>query len=295
MQDLNDLRLFKEVVEQGGFSAAAKKLELPRSRLSRRMALLEKQLGVRLIQRTTRHFLVSDVGREYYKHCLAMVMEADAAAEVIEKLKSEPQGTIRLSCPSAVIYSNVGRTISKFMQDYPKVSVVLESTNRHVDIIKEGFDAAIRIVHKPLENSGLTLKKLSDRPQKLVVAPALVQAQKNAITLETIASLPSLGWDGHDLPHEWKLSQADGKAVTIAHNPRYVSDDVAALRQAAIDGIGVCQLPEYLVRHDLETGTLTHILPEWTSRISSIYIVFPSKRGLFPTMRRFFDALAESF
>lgn len=295
MQDLNDLRLFKEVVEQGGFSAAAKKLGLPRSRLSRRMAELEKQLGIRLIQRTTRHFLVSEVGREYYKHCLAMVVEADAAAEVIEKLKSEPQGTIKLSCPSGVIYSNVGKTISKFMIDYPKVNVILESTSRHVDIVKEGFDAAICIVHKPLENSGLTFKKLSDRPQKLVGAPALIKAQKCEVTIETIACLPSLEWGGYDLPHEWKLSQTDGKTVTIAHNPRYITEDVAALRQAALDGVGVCQLPEYLVRQDLATGALVQLLPDWTSRISSIYIVFPSRRGLFPTMRRFFDALAEGF
>lgn len=295
MQDLNDLRFFKEIVEQGGFSAAAKKLGLPRSRISRRMAVLEKQLDVRLIQRTTRHFLVSEVGREYYKHCLAMVMEADAAGEVIEKFKSEPQGTIKLSCPSGVIYSSVGKIISAFMKDYPKVRVILESTNRHVDIIKEGFDAAICVAHNPFENSGLTIKKISDRPQKLVAAPSLINAQKTKITIDTIASLPSLEWGGYDLPHQWKLNQSDGKTIMIQHNPRYISEDLMALRQAALDGIGVCQLPEYLVRHDLETGALVQILSEWRSRISSIYIVFPSRRGLFPTMRRFFDALANGF
>lgn len=295
MQDLNDLRLFKEIVEQGGFSAAAKKLDLPRSRISRRMALLEKQLGVRLIQRTTRQFLVSEVGREYYKHCLAMVIEANAAGEVIEKLKSEPQGTIKLSCPSGLIYSNVGKVISKFMIDYPKTKIILESTNRHVDIIKEGFDAAICIAYQPFENSGLTLKKISDRPQKLVAAPALINAQKKETTIENIAFLPSLEWGGYDLPHQWKLSQANGKTIIIPHKPRYISEDLMALRQAALDGVGACQLPEYLVRHDLETGALIQILPDWTSRISSIYIVFPSRRGLFPTIRRFFDALADSF
>lgn len=295
MQDLNDLRFFKEIVEQGGFSAAAKKLGLPRSRISRRMAVLEKQLGVRLIQRTTRHFLVSEVGQEYYKHCLAMVMEANAAAEVIEKLKSEPQGTIKISCPSGVIYSSVGKIISTFLKDYPKVSVILESTNRHVDIIKEGFDAAICVAYNPFENSGLTLKKISDRPQKLVAAPSLISAQKKAITIDNIASLPSLEWGGYDLLHQWKLNQSNRKTITIEHKPRYISEDLMALRQAALDGIGVCQLPEYLVRHDLETGSLVQILPEWTSRVSSIYIIFPSKRGLFPTMRHFFDALTNSF
>lgn len=295
MQDLNDLRFFKEIVEQGGFSAAAKKLGLPRSRISRRMAVLEKQLGVRLIQRTTRHFLVSEVGQEYYKHCLAMVMEANEAAEVIEKLKSEPQGTIKISCPSGVIYSSVGKIISTFLKDYPKVSVILESTNRHVDIIKEGFDAAICVAYNPFENSGLTIKKISDRPQKLVAAPSLISAKKKPITIDNIATLPSLEWGGYDLLHQWKLSQSNGKTIMIQHKPRYISEDLMALRQAALDGIGVCQLPEYLVRGDLETGALVQILPEWTSRVSSIYIIFPSRRGLFPTMRRFFDALTNSF
>ncbi len=97
MQDLNDLKLFVDVVEQNGFAAAARKLGVPRSKISRRIGSLEEGLGVRLVQRSTRHFAVTEIGREYYGHCLAMVVEADAARQVIERLKAEPQGTIRVS------------------------------------------------------------------------------------------------------------------------------------------------------------------------------------------------------
>lgn len=98
MADLNDMRLYVEVVEQGGFSAASRKLDMPRSRLSRRIALLEDDLGVRLIQRTTRQFAVTDMGQEFYRHCLAMMVEADAALDVIDRMRTEPQGTVRVSC-----------------------------------------------------------------------------------------------------------------------------------------------------------------------------------------------------
>ncbi len=150
MQDLNDLRFFAEVVEQNGFAAAARKLGMPRSRLSRRIGLLEDRLGVRLIQRSTRRFAVTEIGREYYGHCVAMMVEAEAAQETIDRMRSEPQGVVRVSCPSSVIYFQVGGMIARFMAQCPKMEVLLESTNRRVDVIREGFDIAIRVRFPPL-------------------------------------------------------------------------------------------------------------------------------------------------
>ncbi len=141
MQDLNDLRFFVDVIKQGGFAAAARKLGVPRSKLSRRIMQLEERLGVRLIQRSTRQFAVTDIGREYYRHCLAMTVEADAAQEVIDRTRSEPQGIVRISCPSSVIYFQLGEMIARFMAKHPKVEVLLESTNRRVDVIREGLDS----------------------------------------------------------------------------------------------------------------------------------------------------------
>lgn len=295
MQDLNDLRIFMEVVEQGGFSAAALKLGLPRSKISRRVDLLEKKLGIRLVQRTTRQFLVSDVGQEYYQHCRAMVIEAAAAQDVIDRIQAEPQGTIRIGCPSAVIYSKVGQIISDFIVKYPKVCIVLESTNRQVDIIKEGFDIAIRIVFNPLEDSGLTLKKLAERPQKIIASPSFITSMNQDITIENIAELSSLAWGVPEATPAWRLTHKDGRSKTIRYNPRYISEDLVALRMAALAGAGICQLPEYAVRDDLEAGKLIAILPEWVSRTSVIYAAFPTRRGLLPSVRTFIDMLAENF
>lgn len=115
MQDLNDLRFFAEV-EKNGFAAAARKLRMPRSRLSRRIGLLEDRLGVRLIHRSTRRFTITEIWREYYRHCVAMMVEADAAQETIDRMRSEPQGVVRVSCPSWVIYFQVGEMIARFME-----------------------------------------------------------------------------------------------------------------------------------------------------------------------------------
>lgn len=295
MQDLNDLRLFAEVVEQGGFSAAARKLSMPRSKISRRMAILEKNLGIRLIQRTTRQFQVSDVGHEYYRHCRAMMIEAAAAQNIIDRTQAEPQGIIRISCPSAVIYSKVGQIIAQFMIDYPKTSILLESTNRQVDIIREGFDISIRVTFEPLESSGLTVKKLAERPQMIVASAALIKSQKTEIRIDNITEVPSLAWNSPGHLFEWKLTHKNKEIRVIKHTPRYVSEDLVALRMAALAGAGICQLPEYVVTQDLQDGTLVEVLPEWVSRTSLIYAVFPSRRGLLPAVRGFLDAMAKNF
>src|ERR1700692_722806 len=175
MQDLNDMRFFAEVVEQNGFAAAARKLGTPRSRLSRRIGLLEERLGVRLIQRSTRRFAVTEIGREYYRHCVAMLVEAEAAQETIDRMRSEPQGVVRVACPSSMISFQVGEMIARFMEQFPKIEVLLESANRRVDVIREGFDLALRVQFPPLDDSDLVIRKLADSPQRLVASPSVVQ------------------------------------------------------------------------------------------------------------------------
>lgn len=132
-------------------------------KLSRRVALLEERLGVRLIQRSTRRFSVTEVGQNYYAHCKAMLVEAEAAQQVIEQTRAEPCGTVRMSCPVAILHTRVGSMVAAFMADYPKVTVHLEATNRRVDVVGEGLDLAIRVRPPPLEDSDLVLKITAQR------------------------------------------------------------------------------------------------------------------------------------
>lgn len=295
MQDLNDLRFFAEVVEQNGFAAAARKLGMPRSRLSRRIGLLEDRLGVRLIHRSTRRFAVTEIGREYYRHCVAMVVEADAAQETIDRMRSEPQGKVRMSCPSSVIYFQVGEMIARFMEQCPKVEVLLESTNRRVDMIREGFDLAIRVHFPPLEDSDLVVRKLADSPQRLVASPAILKELSHPPLPADLAALPSLAWDPASLQHEWQLDGPDGATSTIRHRPRFITEDMVALRLAALRGAGVCQFPTFVVADDIKTGRLIDLLPEWSPKSGIIHAVFPTRRGLLPSVRALLDFLAKEY
>jgi DNA-binding transcriptional LysR family regulator len=209
MQDLNDLRFFAEVVEHNGFAAAARKLGMPRSRLSRRIGLLEDRLGVRLIHRSTRRFTVTETGRQYYRHCVAMMVEADAAQESIDRMRSEPQGVVRVSCPSSMIYFQLGEMIARFVEEYPKVELLLESTNRRVDVLREGFDLAIRVRFPPLEDSDLVIRKLADSPQLLVGSPFILKDLSGPLLPADLAALPSLAWDPAKLEHDWQLDGPD--------------------------------------------------------------------------------------
>ncbi|WOC15362.1 LysR substrate-binding domain-containing protein [Pseudochrobactrum sp. MP213Fo] len=295
MQDLNDLRFFVVVVEEGGFAAAARKLNMPRSRLSRRIGLLEDSLGVRLIQRTTRHFAVTDIGQEYYRHCVAMLVEAEAAQEVIDRMRSEPQGVVRISCPPTMIHFQVGEMIARFMQQNPKIEVQLDSTSRRVDVVREGYDLALRVRFPPLDDSDLIIRKLAESPQRLVVSPALLSGFDRPLELEDLSGLPSLAWHMQKTDHDWHLEKADGTSAVIRHKPRLMTEDMVTLRLAALQGIGICQLPTMVIRDDLREGRLVDVMPQWAPRTGITHAAFPSRRGLLPSVRALLDFLGEEY
>lgn len=292
MQDLNDLYFFAQVVDHNGFAAAARVLGMPRSRLSRRIGLLEERLGVRLIQRSTRRFAVTEIGQGYYRHCIAMLVEADAAQEAIERVRAEPQGIVRMSCPSPLLYFQVGEMVVRFMAECPKVEVHLESTSRPVDVIREGFDVAIRARFPPLEESDLVMKVLAESPQRLVATPAVLEGLSHPFVPADLSTLPSLAWGPPHHEHEWFLEGPNSATARIPHRPRFVTEDMATLRLAALRGVGVVQLPTIVVRKDVSEGKLVDVLPEWAPRTAIIHAVFPSRRGLLPSVRAFLDFLA---
>ncbi|MEG0605613.1 MAG: LysR family transcriptional regulator, partial [Acinetobacter sp.] len=161
MKDFNDLYYFAKVIEYGGFSAASNELMITKSLLSRRIAELENRLGVKLLNRTTRSVSVTEVGKVYYQHCQAMIIEAEAADAAIEMLSLEPVGTVKISCPVNLLHLNVSTMLNDFLKKYPKVRLHVEATNRKVDLMNERYDLAIRIRPLPLEDSGLVVRNLS--------------------------------------------------------------------------------------------------------------------------------------
>lgn len=295
MQDLNDLYYYVQTVDHGGFAPAGRALGMPKSKLSRRIALLEDRLGVRLIQRSTRHFIVTEVGQTYYEHCKAMLVEAEAAQAAIDTVHAEPCGVIRLACPVALLHAHVGGMLADFMLRYPRVTLHLEATNRRVDLLGEGVDVAIRVRPPPLEDSDLVMRVLSDRGQCLVASPALIQQFNAPVVPADLTGYPSLGHGSPQQTYSWVLQGPHAAEVTLQHKPRFVTTDIIALRTAALAGIGIVQLPVLMVQEQLATGSLLRLLPAWAPRREIIHLVFPSRRGLLPAIRALIDYLAERY
>ena len=293
MRDLNDLYYFAQVVEHQGFAPASRVLHVPKSKLSRRIALLEEQLGVRLIQRSSRHFSVTDIGQEFYRHCQAMLVEAQAADEAIELRRAEPQGAVRISCPIALLHARVSDVLAEFMLIYPKVTVMLESTNRRVDVIAEGFDIAIRARPPPLEDSDLVMRVFAERSWRLVGSPSLVEQLGAPAVPADLHRFPTVDTCPPNGIHQWDLDGPAHAHASLNHTPRLVTDDLIALRAAAIRGVGIAQLPSMVVMDQLKRGDLVELLPGWSPKLGIVHAVFPSRRGQLQAVRALIDFLAE--
>ena len=298
--DLNDLRLFSEVVEHGSYTAAARSLGLQTSKLSRRIRSLEEELGVRLLNRTSRSLSLTETGRQFHQHCLALVAEAKAAKDIVERTRSKPQGTVRIACPVALLESGISTIIARYVQDNPDVQVLLDATSRRVDVVEEGLDFAIRVRIAPLENTDLAVRQLGLSIHILVASPELAARYPAPGSIESVKEWPTLSmassserfvWNLVDVADVANAANVQGRVTSWAHQPRLATDDLASLRVAALSGVGVAMLPRELVEADLQAGRLLHLLPGLASTPGLVHAIFPTRRGMVPAVRHLLDAL----
>src|SRR5438132_3143757 len=270
--DLNDMYLFAKVIEHGGFSAASRALGVATSKLSRRISELERLLGVHLVNRSTRSISLSDTGWTFYRHCLAMVGEADAAREAIERTRSAPQGLVRISCPVGLLLSHIGTILARFMADNPAVRINLQATNRRVDVIEEGFDLAVRVRIPPLEDSDLAVRTLGKSEMVLVCSRRFVAHHGKPLSSDDLGKLPTLTMARPGNKFSWQFTSADGTQLDVPHTPRLATDDLATLRTAALEGIGIAMLPDCLIQNELADGSLVHVLPELKVPLGVVHV-----------------------
>src|ERR1700746_754135 len=174
VHDLNNLYFFAKVVDFGSYTAAAKALGLQTSKLSRRIAALESELGVRLINRTTRRLSLTEAGKTFHRHCLALLDEAQAARDAMNQILASPQGLVRLSCPTGLLQSGIAHLPARFLAKPPQVRSALDATNRRVNVVDEGIDIAIRVRKPPLEDSDLAMRAFGPDEMILVASPELI-------------------------------------------------------------------------------------------------------------------------
>jgi len=293
MRALDDFYYFSKVVEHGGYAKAARALGIPKSRLSRHITALESRLGVRLVNRSTRRFAVTDVGQEVRRHALAMVAEADAAVEAVEFARAEPRGLIKVSCPISIVQTAMAESLPAFLARHPSIRIDLHATNRRVDLINEGFDVALRVRTVPTGEDGLVMRTFGQSRHLLVASSAYLEQRGRPQKPEELVQHATLSFSAETDRQTWELLDSNGVSARVELAPRVLCHDFILLRAAVLNGLGIALLPESVVRADLEAGRLEQVLPQWTLPQGVFHLVFPTRRGLLPSVRAFIDFLAE--
>lgn len=290
----NDLFLFLQVVERKGFTSAGDALGIPKSRLSRRVTLLEARVGTRLLQRSSRRLSLTDAGQALYAHCQVMLKEAEAGIAAVQQRSARPMGKVRVSLPVGLSEMVAGTLLPRFLQCFPDVQVTLLATNRSVDLIAEQVDVVVRGVGtaQGLDTSSLVQACVCTVPWSLVCSPAYLTQIGPLNSLADLAQANLLLYSPNDEDDtQLRLIDEQGVVHTLPMPIRLQSDNLGVLRQAALSELGLCGLPSYLCADDLAAGRLVSVLPGWRPKAGHLVVLFPSRRGLAPAARALVDFL----
>ncbi|MGI4848913.1 MAG: LysR substrate-binding domain-containing protein [Janthinobacterium lividum] len=293
MEDLNDLFYFAAVVQHNGFSAAERAIGVNKSLLSRRVAHLERQTGVRLLQRSTRTLTLTEAGARFYSHCQAVVDGARTTFDSVAEMRKEPAGTVRISCPVVIAQNYLAPILPGYMLAHPKVTVLLEATDRPVNLIDERFDLALRSDTEILDTGGLVAKELGVARRILVASPQFLDQNTRPIDpaqLPGYATMTSMAFVDN-ASARWELCNVHGQQRQVHLASRLVSSDLRVQLDATLRGVGIALLPEPVVAASLTAGLLEQVLPDWSGHHHVVHLVYPPPRGMLPSVRSFIDYL----
>ena len=294
MRDLNELYFFAEVVDHGGFTAAAAALRIPKSRLSRHIAQLEARHGSGvLLNRTTRRVTLTEAGRLYHRHCRDLLASANAADEAAESLRSEPSGLIKVAAPLGIADRDLSPIIPGFLAKYPKIRLNLVITGRRVDLAADGFDLALRVRLPGDEEPHLVTRRFGVADASLVATPRFLKRHPAIQHPHDLEKLPIVGMANADGLVRWPLLGRSGERLNLALTPRLAADHFSVLRDAALNHVGLTYLPDLYCRDEIRDGRFVPVLPEWSKPSATVQAVYLSHRGMLPSVRAFIDHLAK--
>ena len=291
LSDLDDFYCFAQVVEHGGFSAAERATDIPKSKLSRRVFNLEERLGVRLIQRSSRHFAVTDIGMNIYRHAQVMLSAAQAAHDLVDHLSTEPRGTIKVSLPVSIAQNELAKILPDFLKKYPEIKVQMMITNRRVDIINEGFDLALRVRSSLDDDPNLVIRQFEKIEQHLFASQGYLNEFGELKNTEQLAEHKILSMAEDHTEQFLTLQNEQQEQKKIRVSPTVMGSDLNMLAQLAASGSGVTLLPDNVVEQYVASGELVRVLPDWKAPHGIFHVVYPSRRGLLPAVRVFIDYL----
>ena len=293
MPDLNDLFYFAQVVAHGGFAPAGRALNIPKSKLSRRVAELEARLGARLIERSSRRFRVTEIGEAFYAQSRAAVAAAERAEAVVAASLAEPRGLVRFACPTGLV-EVVSPMLPDFLRLYPRVNMQIVAVDRPVDLIGERIDVALRVRVKLETDAALIVRTVARSRRILLASPALANTLATQ-DIGALAAAPTLSTSDEMGERTWMLEGPRGATHTHRHTPRFSCGDFVAVREAALAGIGIAFLPDHACAAALERGELVRVFPDWRGQDGIVHLVFTTRTGLPPHVRAWIDHLAANF
>lgn len=284
--DLNGVAVFARVVESGSFSGAARRLGMPNTTVSAKIAALERGLGVTLLQRTTRKLSLTAAGEAFFRRCAAALSEIREGASELETARAEPRGLLRITASVDFGHARLPKIVRAYLRKYPRAEVELMLTNRIVDLVGEGVDLAFRAGN--LKDSTLMARRLSETALELCASPAYLKARgspSHPRDLERHSFIRHAAFAGR------RLELTKGKeSIAPTLKGRITVDDFEAIRLFALHGDGVAALPDLLCEDDLVRGRLVRLLPRWRFRWSgTLSIVYPAQRFVPPKVRAFID------
>ena len=290
-ETLSDISIFVTVVDAGSFTLAADRLELSKSQVSKCVNRLESNLGARLLNRTTRRLRMTEAGTTLYEKSKQALEQIDDAQSAVSRLQKAPRGTLVVSASIAFGTVQLPAIVRELNERFPDLSVELRLEDRHTDLVREGIDVAIRITEEA-RDSTLVYRRLGRNRQVVCASPDYTARHGAPRIPQDLASHQCIAQTQRATPRTWHFTAIDGSKLSVDVPARVSISSALAVREAALQGVGIVELNSYLVGPDIAAGRLVRLLPEFEPKELSIYAVFPQRRYLAPKVQVFLDAIA---
>ncbi|TNC61952.1 LysR family transcriptional regulator [Rubellimicrobium roseum] len=293
MDRLTEMEAFATVVDQGGFTDAAKKMGISKSAVSKHVSALEARLGARLLNRTTRRVSPTEIGLAYYDRARRVLNDAGEADALVTSMQTAPSGLLRISVATDFGVNHLSPVLGEFLQQHPGITVNMVLNNRYVELISEGFDMAIRIGE--LEDSTLRARKLADTTRRMIASPSYFQQYGRPEKIDDLNEHKLLHYSNQANAAVWKITAPSGEKRQIRTTGWLTVNDGQSLLNACISGLGIAYLPSFLYSEAMQKGLVEEAIPGLPVEVQGIYAVYPPGRFTQPKVRAFIDFLVDAF
>ncbi|WP_394846918.1 LysR substrate-binding domain-containing protein [Pendulispora brunnea] len=287
------MRTFRSVITTGSFAAAARSAQVTTASISKQVSQLEEHLGSQLLNRTTRRLSLTDAGRIYLEHCERILDEVDEAERSLNNLHAEPRGRLRIAVPMSFGLLRIAPLLAPFALRYPEIELDVALNDRVVDLVEEGFDLAIRIFARPLEDSALIMRRIGGGKRVVCAAPAYLRARGTPKHPQDLEAHDCLRYALHAAPAVWEFDGPHGQVSVKIRGPLLTNNSIA-IRDATVGGLGIALVPDFIVTKELAEKRVKPLLERYSASGYGIFMVAPPSRYVAPKVRAFAEFLTEA-